>query len=390
MSQLQISLSSDLKRLRDEGYQIEVCDGHLFAHHIPYVTSNSEVKLGSLVSTLNLSVKQTVKPETHTIMFNGGDPCNKDGSVIQGIKHGKMKKGFSNGITTELSFSNKPANGYRDYFEKITTYINIISAPAKSIDRDVTEKPYLPIEENTDSSVFKYFDTNSSRANIEKVNDKLKNQKIAIVGLGGTGAYVLDLVSKTNVEEIHIYDGDVFLNHNAFRSPGAASLSDLEKRPLKTKYYSEIYSSMRKGIVEHPYYLESNRFHELDGFDYVFICIDNNETRNELISYLMAKNIPSIDVGLGVMMVDDSILGTVRVTSVTKDKNDHVPYRIPFLDEAPNEYNTNIQIAELNSLNASLAVIKWKKLSGFYQDFGNEHHTTYSINVSQLQNDDAA
>ena len=32
------------------------------------------------------------------------------------------------------------------------------------------------------------------------------------------------------------------------------------------------------------------------------------------------------------------------------------------------EYATNIQIADLNALNALMAVIKWKKLSGFYQD----------------------
>jgi len=55
-----------------------------------------------------------------------------------------------------------------------------------------------------------------------------------------------------------------------------------------------------------------------------------------------------------------------------------------------NEYATNIQIADLNALNAILAVIKWKKLSKFYQDLIEEHQTTYSINVSQLLNGDTA
>ena len=32
----------------------------------------------------------------------------------------------------------------------------------------------------------------------------------------------------------------------------------------------------------------------------------------------------------------------------------------------PTFYKTNIQIAELNALNASLAVVKFKQLSGFY------------------------
>ena len=58
------------------------------------------------------------------------------------------------------------------------------------------------------------------------------------------------------------------------------------------------------------------------------------------------------------------------------------------VDEAENEYNTNIQIADLNALNATLAVIKWKKLFGFYQDFEQEHHSTYSINVNMLLSED--
>ncbi len=35
-----------------------------------------------------------------------------------------------------------------------------------------------------------------------------------------------------------------------------------------------------------------------------------------------------------------------------------------------------------------MAVIKWKKLSAFYQDLVEEHQTTYSINVAQLLNGD--
>ena len=40
-------------------------------------------------------------------------------------------------------------------------------------------------------------------------------------------------------------------------------------------------------------------------------------------------------------------------------------------------YSHNIQIAELNALNAALAVIKWKKLAGFYVDLEGEHFTVY-------------
>ena len=71
---------------------------------------------------------------------------------------------------------------------------------------------------------------------IAAVSAKLRRHRIAIVGLGGTGAYVLDLVAKTPVAEIHLYDGDVFLQHNAFRSPGAASVADLRSNLSKVDF----------------------------------------------------------------------------------------------------------------------------------------------------------
>jgi len=52
-------------------------------------------------------------------------------------------------------------------------------------------------------------------------------------------------------------------------------------------------------------------------------------------------------------------------------------------------HSSNIQIADLNALNAALAVIKWKKLMGFYQDLDFEHHCTYTIGGNMLRNEDA-
>ena len=74
---------------------------------------------------------------------------------------------------------------------------------------------------------------------------------------------------------------------------------------------------------------------------------------------------------------------------MTSTTHDHVQARIPFSDgDANNEYAKNIQIADLNALNAALAVIKWKKLCGFYSDFDQEHHCTYTIDGNALINED--
>lgn len=56
--------------------------------------------------------------------------------------------------------------------------------------------------------------------------------------------------------------------------------------------------------------------------------------------------------------------------------------------EDNNEYSRNIQIADLNALNAALAVIKWKKIFGFYGDLEHEHFSTYDIDGNHLNNED--
>src|SRR6185437_7790510 len=101
--------------------------------------------------------------------------------------------------------------------------------------------------------------------------------------------------------------------------------------------------------------------------------------------------VPFIDVGMGVDMTDDSLGGIVRVTTSTQEKRDHVraKERIPFHDdEGNNEYSKNIQIADLNCLNAAMAVIRWKKLFGFYRDLEREHYTTLTLDGNFLLNED--
>ena len=80
----------------------------------------------------------------------------------------------------------------------MTAYVAILSGPAVAIDSSMTARTFPPIPvEKEDDSPFCYLDTASSRAEITKIMAKLEKQKIAIVGLGGTGSYVFDLVAKT-------------------------------------------------------------------------------------------------------------------------------------------------------------------------------------------------
>lgn len=384
----QINRSRDLKQLIDEGFEIEVKGGHLVVHHIPYVNSSRQINYGKLISTLMLNNDLTMKPDTHVMGFMGEFPCNKDGSIITAIQHSSPNQQIADGVIINYSFSNRPPNGYNDYYHKVTQYVKIISAPAKSIDNTVIAQTFKVLECSEDESVFLYTDSNSSRANINQLNEKFKGQRIGIVGLGGTGSYVLDLVAKTPVDEILLFDNDEFLQHNAFRSPSAASVETLNKRMKKVNYYDSIYSQMRRGIKVYPEKVTEANIDLLKGLSYVFICIDSNSARSTIISKLREFGVTFIDVGLGVNLADENLVGTLRVTVGTPEKYDHIINRIGAAETDDNEYSTNIQIADLNALNALMAVIKWKKICGFYQDLKKEHNSTFVVNTGQLLHDD--
>jgi predicted ThiF/HesA family dinucleotide-utilizing enzyme len=384
----QINRSHDLKQLIDEGFEVEVKGGHLVVHQIPYVNSSREVKYGKLISTLALNGDVTIKPETHVMGFMGEHPCNKDGSIITAIQHSSANQQIADGIVINFTFSNKPQNGYDNYYHKVTQYAKIITAPAKAIDGTVTANTFKVRECNEQESVFHYTDSNSSRANISHLNEKFKGQKIGIIGLGGTGSYVLDFVAKTPVDEILLFDSDEFLQHNAFRSPSVASVETLNKRMKKVEYFASVYSQMRRGIKAIPEKVTEANHDLLKGLSYVFICIDSNRARSVIISKLREFGITFIDVGLGVNVAEENLVGTLRVTVGTSEKHDHIPNRIGAEETDNNEYTTNIQIADLNALNALIAVVKWKKLCGFYQDLKNEHNSTFVINTGQLLHDD--
>jgi hypothetical protein len=87
---------------------------------------------------------------------------------------------------------------------------------------------------------------------------------------------------------------------------------------------------------------------------------------------------------MGVHAIDGSLLGIVRATCSTPTVAARVKSRLPFDSATDDAYRTNVQIADLNMLNASLAVIAWKKLCGFYADAVRERHATYTINVNML------
>lgn len=390
MSQRLIARSPDLKRLQDEGYDIRTRGGVLVVKDVPYLTAAREVRRGTLVSELVLAGDVTVNPvDDHVAFFDGEKPYNRGGSPVGYVINESIQETYG-GVQPRLQMSAKPQTidrKYRDYHHKITTYIRILSGPARALDSSIDARTFPVIVEDEETTVFNYVDSAASRAGLEALTDKLKVGAVAIVGVGGTGSYVLDLLAKTPIGRIHLFDGDVFHQHNAFRAPGAPTIEQLAERPKKVRRFGQLYSAMRREIIEHDYNVDETNVDELRGMDFVFISIDSGEARRLIAGKLEEFGVGFIDTGLGVKEKEGSLVGLARTTTSTAAHRSRG--KLPFAggDEG-DDYRRNIQIADINALNAILAVIKWKKLVGFYDDIEHEHHSLYAINSNYIINDD--
>lgn len=297
---------------------------------------------------------------------------------------------FGGPCLLEHAFSSKPDGGYHDYHHKMTTYASIIAGPAAVLDSTATPRPYRALDEEEEDadSVFNYVETASDRVGIGALAAKLAGHRVAIIGLGGSGSYILDMLAKTPAAEIRLFDPDEFLQHNAFRAPGAPSLKELREVPLKVNHFKAIYERMHRGITAVPQTITADNLDLLDGIDFAFLSLDAGEAKAALVERFHVRGVGFIDIGMGLELGYQRLSGILRVTTSTTATRERISShnRIPLAGGGAGDvYASNIQVADLNALNAVLAVIKWKKLCGFYCDLENEHHSTYTLDGNHVR-----
>lgn len=371
--------NEDIDRLLKKGYALSIDSNHLVIRDIPYLDNYGELNIGAIVSILNSIDQYKVGMVDHQIYFCGSHPHELSGEPIRNLGGGSVQlKLTSDDLIVQRSFSNKPPSGkFEDWFDKIESYVTIISGPAMN-KFDVHPYTFRVVAENS-NSVFKFRDTLTSRAEIGDLSAKLEEDTVAIIGLGGTGAYLLDFIVKTPVKEIRGFDLDWYHVHNAFRSPGKLMADELGKR--KSEVYKQRYEGFRHNINIYTKYITSDSEIDLEGVTFAFVCVDSGSSRAEIFELLLKLKIPFIDVGMGLDRDLGSISGTLRATSFSVESAQEIVNKrlAPLCDIPDDVYKNNIQISELNALNACLAIIKYKQLREFYVDDNSYYHTLFNI-----------
>lgn len=378
-----VSRNADLGRLVDKGYAVAFDSNCLIVRDIPYLGGEGELKWGAIVSKLVFVDRERVEQDDHQVYFAGDHPHQLDGSPIRNLGGGIASIQLSaihGDVVVRRSFSNKPvpAGKFTDFFEKIESYVSIIAGPAMER-HGVDPYSFRSCEAVAEHPVFKFQDTLTSRAQIGDLTARVEDDVVAIIGLGGTGAHLLDGMVKTPVREIRGFDGDVFHVHTSFRSPGRLKESELGR--LKADVYRERYENYRHGLRLEATYIDEGSREALEGVTFAFVCVDKGSSRAAIFALLIQLGIPFIDVGMGLKRKEDALGGMLRVTYYApEDAEAMQQLNLAELSDAPdNIYRTNIQIGELNALNACLALIRYKQIRGFYREEEALKHLLFGI-----------
>ena len=155
--------------------------------------------------------------------------------------------------------------------------------------------------------------------------------------------------------------------HNAFRSPGGLRKASWE---AEGEVYRGRYENFRHGLKSsasssiRPQAAESRRRDVLRSS-----ASTRDRPAPHIFDLLIAKSIPFIDVGMGLDRKRGPINGMVRADLLfcqkmlrqLRDKG------LAEMSDQPDDiYRTNIQIGEINALNACLGVIPIQTTRGFY------------------------
>jgi len=189
------------------------------------------------------------------------------------------------------------------------------------------------------------------------------------------------------VREIRGFDKDRYFVHNTFRSPGKLDESEIGK--TKAEIYCARYENFRIGLTVAEKFIDETCAEDFKGVTFAFVCVDKGSSRAGIFNLLMKLGIPFIDVGMGLRRKNGALSGMLHVVYYSVERAHELREKklSELIDDPEDLYRANIQIGELNALNACLAVVRFKQLRGFYFEEISHHHILFGVSDVKIAGD---
>ena len=192
--------------------------------------------------------------------------------------------------------------------------------------------------------------------------DLVRGEKIAVVGLGGVGAWIADLLAKADVAEVHGWDADVIEEKNIIRMPGAVNPCWIGKP--KARWFEETYRQIHCQVCGHAENVTDQNAKEIcTNTTFGFVAVDNDEGREIACNAMAEVGIPFIDVGIALDRRDGQVTASIRLTTVWPH-DDAWRKAIPKVGKAGQDVYGKLELPDLAASAAGWAVQSWRKMRG--------------------------
>ena len=202
----------------------------------------------------------------------------------------------------------------------------------------------------------------ADRTNRQQWEAKSQAQRLAIIGVGGTGTYLVDLLSRSGVQRIDIWDGDEIEERNARRGPGCRDTWNRSNGRNKAEALATWYNHNNTLVVAHPYNWQEDQPAEiLQQCSCIFTAVDETEVRQKIHATASRIGIPVIDVGMGVRLEEGQVTGSLQAAVLPAIQEENGTIEGGEIAGARQQYR-NLVLPELHAMNAAIAVTMWRRL----------------------------
>ena len=118
----------------------------------------------------------------------------------------------------------------------------------------------------------------------------------------------------------------------------------------------------------HTHRVDQGNVEQLSEFNYVFVAVDDGPSRQLICQACDGFGVAFVDVGMGLNKGNAGLYGFIRTAggAVGDFQKLNGSHYLPSENPVDNEYRRQPQIAELNALNAAMAVVRFKQHIGFF------------------------
>ena len=196
----------------------------------------------------------------------------------------------------------------------------------------------------------------------------LAQECVAIIGLGGVGAWIADFVVKADPREVHGWDYDCIEPKNILRMPGGLDPDVWIGRP-KAEWFQETYSLIHTSVHGHNFKVLPEGVQEvIEGATFAFVAVDDADDRMMVCDSLANAGIPFVVVGLSPVRKDKRVKVSMRIVTA------HVGVSswreaIPQVGQAGQDDYGSLDLPDVYSMAAGWAIQSWRKMRGqFWQE----------------------